>query len=164
MGILLSGIQPKINKEPSKQYTKLTKLLDKDLGAFSDLPESAKTDYYDERHTLLKANPGIEYACNWWWWRPIWTYVCKVCDFLDEDDRHNGNYNDGHFISKSKARKIASVITYELLSGHAEMYKAARDAKAEKENDEYIKMYPFTMDELIIFRNFCRECGGFRIW
>jgi len=52
---------------------------------------------------------GSYFRNNVWWWRPLWTFIGAACDdILTEKDMSNGNYNDGHKISKTKALKIAA--------------------------------------------------------
>jgi hypothetical protein len=38
---------------------------------------------------------GKEFWANVWFWRPLWGYVCSVCEgILDENDYEEGNDND----------------------------------------------------------------------
>ena len=53
--------------------------------------------------------PGAYFRNNVWYWRPLWNFVCEVCnDILTEKDMEKGMENSGHVISKTKAKKIAS--------------------------------------------------------
>lgn len=41
------------------------------------------------------------------WW-PLWEFVCREAgDILDKTDRWNGCFNQGHYISKTKASALA---------------------------------------------------------
>ena len=52
---------------------------------------------------------GSYFRANVWFWRPIWSFVCGSCNnILTERDIKAGSYNDGHKISKTKAKRIAS--------------------------------------------------------
>ena len=53
--------------------------------------------------------PGAYFRNNVWYWRPLWNFVCEVCDdILTQKDMEKGMENSGHVISKTKAKKIAS--------------------------------------------------------
>ena len=53
--------------------------------------------------------PGAYFRNNVWYWRPLWNFVCEVCDdILTQKDMEEGMTNSGHVISKTKAKKIAS--------------------------------------------------------
>jgi len=35
--------------------------------------------------------PGAYFRNNVWYWRPLWNFVCKVCnDIMTDDDMENG--------------------------------------------------------------------------
>ena len=56
-----------------------------------------------------KDDVGDYFRANVWFWRPIWSFVCGSCDnILTERDIEAGSYNDGHKISKTKSKRIAS--------------------------------------------------------
>ncbi len=76
-----------------------------------DPSEEERDKYFEAQDEFRKAVPGDYFRANVWWWRPIWNFVTEFCDdFLTEKDLAAGNYNDAHFISKSKAKRIATRI------------------------------------------------------
>ena len=64
-------------------------------------------EYWALRTTI----PGAYFRANVWAWRPLWDFVVKVCcDILNEEDIERGSFNDGHLISKRKAKRIAQIL------------------------------------------------------
>ena len=56
----------------------------------------------------LNGRHGHYFGNQVYWWHPLWYYVWKYCnDILTSEDIEKGKYNDGHFISDSKAKRIA---------------------------------------------------------
>lgn len=114
MGFDLHGMAPKINKpEPAilKQHH------------WGNVPEEDRKEYWEANDKHEAENPGVYFRNNVWWWRPLWTYVCGLCDdILTEKDMQRGGFNDGHLISKTKAKKIATRILMENKSGELDKY------------------------------------------
>lgn len=53
--------------------------------------------------------PGAYFRANVWTWRPIWNFVCDVCnDVITKEDAEMGTFNDGHLIDKEKATDIGN--------------------------------------------------------
>ena len=86
------------------------------LSPQSNVPKPVVTDWNDKKQTKAyftyqENTVGSYYRANVWWWRPIWEYVCENCDnILSSKDKEHGEFNDGHKISKTKAKRIASRI------------------------------------------------------
>ena len=84
------------------------------LSPQSNVPKPVVTDWNDKKQTKAYFNyqentVGSYFRANVWWWRPLWEYVCMNCDdILTLDDVEHGEFNDGHKISKTKAKKIAA--------------------------------------------------------
>ena len=124
MGFDLHGVAPKINEPEAailKQYH------------FSKVPHDVKEDYWNASDKHEEDNPGIYFRNNVWWWRPLWNYVCNLCDdILTPKDMAKGGFNDGATISKNKAKQIATRIFMENKSGnldkYAQQYKADIEA------------------------------------
>lgn len=75
-----------------------------------------------------RASNGEEtyFRNNCWWWRPLWDYVCEVCD-LGDDAQKRGAYNDGYEISGQKAQEMATILTREVESGRTAFYAQQRE-------------------------------------
>jgi len=96
---------------------------------------------------------------NIWWWHPLWKFIVLYCNnILSDKDIRSGNYNDGHIISKTKSKRIASRLRRLLKEGVVDAY--ASQYKKENENSEY----PFHKDNVIEFEKFCEQSNGFEIW
>ena len=68
-----------------------------------------KEEYFTERQKFERDNPGYYFRNNVWYWRPLWQYICNICDdIVTLEDAQAGNYNDYHLISKGTAKRIAS--------------------------------------------------------
>ena len=98
--------------------------------------------------------PGAYFRNNVWWWRPLWQFVCTSCDgILTSVDIEEGQMNNGHRISKTKAKRIAAKIR-------------SMDKKGLIRDYEYQwldKEYPFNVKNVREFAHFCEKSGGFEI-
>jgi len=181
MGFDLHGIAPEINEQEAEILTK---------HSWANVPADVKKEYWAASDKHEKANPGIYFRNNNWWWRPLWTYVTTLCsDILSSKDIEKGGWNNNQTISKTKAVKIAKRILREATNGnldkYAQDYKAmlaackkekcdhCKDAsktdktclycKGTKERESWAKSYPFSVENAVDFANFARESGGFSI-
>ena len=81
-------------------------------------------DYMKSRWEWQDKTDGAYFRNNVWFWRPLWNFVSKVCnDILTEKDIEQGNYNDGHKISKTKAGKIAKRLHSMIEKGEVKEYE-----------------------------------------
>ena len=169
MGFDLNGLDPKKNTEYPKEYNDIMNKYGKDgwLDWSMDIPDETKNKYFELKDQFQEENPGEYFRNNVWFWRPLWSFVCDNCsDFLTEKDMDKGNYNDCAKISKTKAVKIANKLTQLLKNGEVNDYMlnyeiASRQAKLD--GDEFGESYPFSIDNIKYFRDFCLESGGFTI-
>ena len=89
---------------------------------------------FDLYGTAALSAEGEYFRNNVWWWRPLWDYICDICnDFLTAKDMNKGGYNNGDTISRTKALKIAKRIKKYHKSGKL---------------DEYAVNYKHRLDEL----------------
>ena len=85
-------------------------------------------------------------------------YFSPFEDFL-------GTFNDGHRISKTKTKRIASKLRKLLKSGDVDAYKVLYDRhQSQLPEDSWDKSYPFNVDNVREFERFCDKSGGFEIW
>ena len=114
MGFDLHGVAPNINK-PEPAILK--------QNHWGSVPEDIKDEYWKASDEYEEANPGIYFRNNVWWWRPLWNYVCDICDdILSPKDMEKGGWNNAARISKTKAKKIATRILMENKSGNLDKY------------------------------------------
>ena len=67
MGMDVYGLNPQLKSEKPE--------ID-----FSNATEEQRTEYFEAMDTFEQQNPGFYFRNNVWWWRPLWDYVCTVCD------------------------------------------------------------------------------------
>lgn len=129
MGFDLYGLNPKINVEKSDRFNKIMELYgDEEHGEFLDwektIPDEITKEYFELKNKSEEDNPGFYFRNNVWWWRPLWEYVCNVCQFiLDEEDMDNGHNNGGHEITGEKANTIANVLLELIESKDVQKYE-----------------------------------------
>ena len=107
MGFDLSGLNP---QENTPKPEAITKWYNEDGWVqWKEMKkvEGASVEYFEAHEKWSEENPGDYFRANVWWWRPLWDYVCHVCDdILTEEDMEKGTFNDGHEIDHNKALSI----------------------------------------------------------
>ena len=77
---------------PQEMVTK-PEILNKD---WTKLGKKKQTKYFEAIDKHQDENPGVYFRNNVWWWRPLWNYVCEICeDVMSEEDMEAGGSNDG---------------------------------------------------------------------
>ena len=174
MGFDLSGESPMINTELSsyKLYGVIESIEDwKEQRNLLDAMTSLdKEQYWNEYESYHADNPGIYFRNNCWWWRPLWDYVCTNCaDIITIKDVNGGNYNDGHKISKTKAKKISKKLYSLIAKGDVKKFEVEYEAErlkleeSEDKDDKFSSHYPFSESNVKRFAEFCKQSGGFII-
>ena len=108
MGFDLSGLNPNLTR-PEPELPPFPERTSEDWEIYTDWQEE---------------NCGTYFRNNVWSWRPLWHFVTAVCDnILTEKDIKSGSYNDGHKISKTKARRIAKRLHRMIESGYVKEYE-----------------------------------------
>ena len=156
MGMDVYGLAPKINTTRFKD--KLNKLVEEDLkgeSIYSDnVDQSLKTVYWDLQDEDRKANPGIYFRNNVWYWHPLWNLVALVAGhILTDKDIKEGHFNSCYQITKDKAEKIAVLLEKSIKD------KTAHNFMKQCEKDER----SFSIENVEEFILFCKESGGFEI-
>ena len=151
MGFDVYGLKPKENiKKPE--------ILDKDWQSLSDEEQDLYIEANEKHH---KDNPGVYFQCNVWYWRPLWTYICRECnDVMTEEDRDAGLTNDGYEISADTVDKMVGKLLVEMASGKHKEYETNRAL--------YLQSLPLRECEFcngkgkrgIIFKKECNVCDG----
>ena len=179
MGFDIHGINPvmrEISEDKYPTYTKYSKLEFRDRIELFEADSKLEDKYNEEWNLREKENCGIYFRNNCWWWRPLWNYVCNSClDIMDGDDMEGGGWNDGYEISEEKASAIAKRLFELINTGDAKGYEDyhAKTMKEAEENNKGKEMgddgydwndsYPFSVDNVRNFAQFCSESGGFEI-
>tara|TARA_Y100001938_G_scaffold117628_1_gene162343 strand:- start:392 stop:889 length:498 start_codon:yes stop_codon:yes gene_type:complete len=164
MGFDLSGVNPKINKDTS-QY----KYYDKDTEIWKSEDEELRKKYFKDMDDYFNDNPGVYFRNNVWWWRPLWDFVCMHCEFMTDEQKMGGAYNDGKLIDQETAAKIGTKLEILLEDGTVKRWEKhikTRNEDLAKDNDKdkrFMSNYPFSQDNVESFAKFCLESGGFEI-
>jgi len=206
MGFDLHGLNPIENSSLDED---VFKFIDDD--GFTDWKRMSEEDekrYFAAQDKYQDKNPGVYFRNNVWWWRPLWQFIGYTCsDILTDKDREKGEYNDGHVISKTKAKRIAARIRKLHKKGRIIAFDAERtqflndlpleecnlcdgtgfrkpapkagagdikcnvcNTKSSKENGipvgkkkQWQAEYPFDVDNVLRFAEFCEQSGGFDI-
>ena len=174
MGFDLYGMNPQADT-PCPEWTKdepfrkVKGKKDEDgmVKEYEVIPELKKEydKYMKAKWKWQEENDGAYFRNNVWFWRPLWNYVCQLCDeFHTDQDMEKGGWNDGHSISKTKARMIARRLRMALEEGHVELTEANwKKEQEELEDDDWDRNYPFNADNVRAFERFCHKSGGFQI-
>ena len=166
MGFDLHGMNPDAN-EPQPIWSKGDPFIaDGDATIVNPQIKEEYDDFCKSKWEWQEANDGAYFRNNVWWWRPLWSFVCSICDdILTEKDMEKGGWNDGHKISKTKSKKIASRIRSHIKDGQVKEYESYYTKKvAQLDDKDWNKHYPFSIDNVKQFERFCEHSGGFEIW
>ena len=166
MGFDLHGMNPDAN-EPQPIWSKGDPFVaDGDATIVNPQIKEEYDDFCKSKWEWQEANDGAYFRNNVWWWRPLWNFVCSICDdILTEKDMEKGGWNDGHKISKTKSKKIASRIRSHIKDGQVKEYESYYTKKvAQLDDKDWNKHYPFSIDNVKQFERFCEHSGGFEIW
>ena len=141
MGFDVYGLNPQHNEDEPLQLTKLKSKFEKDgWMQYDEMTEKQKNLYFKLEDKVKEDNPGAYFRNNVWWWRPLWSFVCSVCDdFLTIDDCEKGCFNDGRRISKTKSVKIGKRLSEVLADGTVDKMDkqySLEKAKADVTNKE----------------------------
>ena len=136
MGMDVYGLNPKRNTAKPEMMIQYTN--DEGFTEWDAVKADNKLDeYIAAKDKWDDSNPGTYFRNNVWWWRPLWNYVCFICDdILDEEDQDNGHSNSGHQIDEKKAEVIASRLNLYIENGEAEYFAKERQAALDAEPDE----------------------------
>ena len=114
MGFDVYGLEPKIN-------TAEPEILNKNWSEFS---EEEQELYWEEKNKFEKENPGIYFRNNVWWWRPLWEYVCEVCeDVMSPEDIGAGGDNSGSEIVEDTVQRMVDKLIIEIALGNHVKYQ-----------------------------------------
>ena len=136
MGFDLHGLNPKRNTAKPEVLTEYK--TEEGWTDFVKLEEQGlKNKYFKEDSKWDDENPGYYFRNSVWNWRPLWDFICCICDdILTEEEMKAGEYNDGKEISESKANVIASRLQLYIDNGDAERWSKERQETLDSQEDE----------------------------
>ena len=160
MGMDVHGLNPKINKDDFPVFNKFNNMEFKEKWKELDSNDSLRDKYFDEMRDYEESNPGYYFRNNVWWWRPLWDYCYFIADdLISEELWNNGHNNDGAGLNDRDAKLLGNRLLQKIREGDADMFKKLHE---EQEEDKEYK-YPFDVDNVKAFAEFCIESGGFEI-
>ena len=162
MGFDLSGLNPRENTPKPEAITKWYNEDGWVQWKEMEKVEGASVEYFEAHEKWSEENPGDYFRANVWWWRPLWDYVCHVCDdILTEEDMEKGTYNDGHEIDNEKAMEIADRLKTLHKNGDILKHQIEREAYLEGLDKEKCTVCNGTgqrNDEIV--KGECNSCKG----
>ena len=158
MGFDVYGVKPKENTKLPKwivdleklEYDKKWKKIEKET---KEHPKGRKDEYFKIKQKWEDENSGVYFRNNVWWWRPLWEYVCTICDDIISDEEMNGGcVNDGILINENKATSIAKRLSEKIADGSVQEYEQefmSRVLQAKADNEEVDKETKALREEVI---------------
>ena len=163
MGMDVHGLNPIENRKKSDFpiLVKVDKLEKKEKWKERrELIDTQSDNYWKERDEYENANKGIYFRNNCWWWRPLWDFCYNVAPELISDDLWaDGHHNSGDGLNGEDAKLLGEKLLKAVSDGFAKKFKEHHE---ELEKDEEYK-YPFDIENVVDFAEFCIESGGFEI-
>ena len=158
-----------------------------------DADEKLKNTYWAEEDEFNAENKGHYFRNNCWWWRPLWNYCYHVApDIISEELFNSGHNNDGSGLDAYNAERLGQRLLEEINNGKTIEYQAQYQQQLDDMPDDdclicnnnnhghnkkkdcnrcdstgkrpnFNKSYPFDVDNVKDFAEFCIESGGFEI-
>tara|TARA_R100001082_G_scaffold105456_1_gene77554 strand:+ start:2103 stop:2615 length:513 start_codon:yes stop_codon:yes gene_type:complete len=169
MGMDVYGNNPTIHKSKD-EFPLYAKYEDVPWGDREKDPEweKVKDAYWEEYNAYEKANPGVYFRNNCWWWRPLWNYCYFISrhynlNLIDEELFQSGHANDGAGLDAEGSMTLAMHLQMSIEDGTAENYDSEYKEEMEASDDEFAKSYPFDIRNVADFAEFLEYSGGFSI-
>ena len=155
------GTNPVIRKQSkSKLLKQVGDIFSEDWWEnWNALSEEDKIKYSEDEYQQQEDNPGIYFRNNVWWWRPLWDYIYDVCPDILGGRYHGGHNNGGTEFTNDEAKEIAAKLLQEIDEGNTEAYQKLYEIRTEDDEFEY----PFDVENVRNFAEFCKDSGGFLI-
>ena len=170
MGMDVHGLNPKENKtyDDFPVLEEMDSINFKDRWEILDADEETRETYWKQKDEFAKANPGVYFRNNCWWWRPLWNYCYAIADdIISEEVWDSGQSNNGAGLNSRDAKALGERLLATIDSGECVKYSIAymkRCLEDEEAGDKFGNSYPFDVDNVREFAKFCIESGGFEIW
>ena len=158
-----------------------------------DADEELKNKYWEEEDEYQSINQGHYFRNNCWWWRPLWNYCYHIADdIISEKLFNSGHSNSGAGLDDKGAKLLGNRLLQQIREGKTIEYQAqyqqylddlpddnclrcnnnnhGHNKKKECKNcnktgksTNFNKHYPFDIDNVKEFAEFCIQSGGFEI-
>ena len=174
-------------------YAKYKKMEFKKRLDILDADGKLQNTYWAEEDEFNDANKGHYFRNNCWWWRPLWNYCYFIADdIISEEIYHSGHNNSGSGLDDKEAKLLGNRLLQQIREGKTIQYQADYqqhlddlpdencsrcnnnnhgDSKKKEctscnktgKRESWDKSYPFDIDNVKEFAEFCIESGGFEI-
>ena len=174
-------------------YAKYKKMEFKKRLDILDADRKLQNTYWAEEDEFNDANKGHYFRNNCWWWRPLWNYCYFIADDIISKELHaSGHHNDGNGLDDEDAKLLGNRLLQQLREGKTTDYQASYQQYLDDMPDDdclicnnnnrgnnkkkdcnrcdstgkrpnFNKSYPFDVDNVKDFAEFCIESGGFEI-
>ena len=174
-------------------YAKYKKMEFKKRIDILDADEKLQNTYWAEEDEFNAENKGHYFRNNCWWWRPLWNYCYHVADdIISEELFNSGHSNSGAGLDAYNAERLGQRLLEEINNGKTIEYQAeyqqylddlpdddcgtcnnnnhghnkkkdCRRCDGKGTSTKFNKHYPFDVDNVKDFAEFCLESGGFEI-
>ena len=174
-------------------YCKFKDMDFKDKWKELDKDKKLKSKYWKEMEQYEEVNVGYYFRNNCWWWRPLWNYCHTVADDIISDELFDsGHGNSGAGLDDKGAKLLGNRLLQQIREGKTIQYQASYQQYLDDLPDDvctfcngnnrgknkmkdctrcngtgktenFNKHYPFDVDNVKAFAEFCIESGGFEI-
>ena len=174
-------------------YAKYKKMEFKKRIDILDADEKLQNTYWAEEDEFNAENKGHYFRNNCWWWRPLWNYCYFIADDLISEELFNsGHSNSGAGLDAYNSERLGQRLLEEINNGKTIEYQAeyqqylddlpdddcgtcnnnnhgrnkkkdCRRCDGKGTSTNFNKHYPFDVDNVKDFAEFCLESGGFEI-
>ena len=161
----------------------------KELDADHDL----RSQYWKEQEEYEEVNVGYYFRNSCWGWRPLWNYCYHIADdIIGEELFDSGHSNSGAGLNANDAERLGQRLFEEINNGNTIQYQASYQQYLDDLPDDdcmrcnnnnhghnkkkecascnktgksknFNKSYPFDVDNVREFAEFCLQSGGFEI-
>ena len=158
-----------------------------------DADRTLREQYYSELEKYEEVNCGYYFRNNCWWWRPLWNYCYHIADdLISEELFDDGHSNSGAGLDDKGAKLLGNRLLQQIREGKTIQYQASyqqylddlpdsdcmrcnnnnRGHNKKKEctncnktgkSTNFNKHYPFDIDNVREFAEFCLQSGGVEI-
>ena len=158
-----------------------------------DADHKLREKYWEEQNEYERINTGHYFRNNCWWWRPLWNYCYHIADdIISEELFESGHSNSGAGLNDKDAKELGRRLLEQIKIGGTIQYQASYQQYLDDLPDDdcmrcdnnnrgnnkkkdctncnktgkttnFNKSYPFDIDNVKEFAEFCIQSGGFEI-
>ena len=168
MGMDVHGLNPKENKtfDEFPVLKEMASMKFEDKWKILEADKEKTSIYWKQKDEFDKANPGVYFRNNCWWWRPLWNYCYNIDNLglISHEVFESGHSNSGAGLNDEDAKLLCALLLSEIASGRTIKYQAEYQQQLDDlDKDDFDRHYPFDVENVRDFALFCLESGGFEI-